>query len=65
MSQTEKPTTTNPSRRSALAGLTGAAVAGVGPAIAVGFPEVDPVFEAIKAEREAHAAHSLRARSSA
>jgi hypothetical protein len=35
MSQAEKPTTTNLSRRGALAGLAGAAVAGIAPAIAV------------------------------
>jgi hypothetical protein len=57
MSQAEKPNITNRlSRRSALAGLAGAAAAGITPVIA-GAAEVDPIFAVIAEHRAAAMAH--------
>lgn len=57
MAKAEKSTTTNLSRRGALAGLAGAAVAGVA-ALPAGGTEVDPIFAVIKTHHQAMA-HEL------
>jgi hypothetical protein len=57
MSQTENRDTTKVSRRGALAGLAGAAVAGVA-ALPAGAGEVDPIFAVIKTHHQAMA-HEL------
>lgn len=53
MSQATRPDTTNLSRRTALAGLAGAAAAGITPVIAVA-AEVDPIFTVIAEHRAAN-----------
>jgi hypothetical protein len=58
MSQTEKPTTTYLSRRSALAGLSVAAVAGVA-ALPAAAAEVEPIFAAIERYKAAVRARAV------
>jgi hypothetical protein len=57
MSQADNRDTTKLSRRSALAGLAGAAAAGITPAIAA--TEPDPIFDAIKYERDCYAEYGI------